>query len=178
MYQTSIRNKKKHTNFNRDREINYNINKAYEDYAYVIKLLGNCRALILTNDGIEAIGIIRGSMRKFNKRILIENGDIIVISKREYQKDKVDIVHKFNSEQCQNLIKSDSLSKTLIGYYHKQADYNEEQKKKTSSDDYNDCIYFEDDSDTGNADEEDNSANSDHESSSDIEMNKLCIDDI
>lgn len=181
MYQTSIRNKKKHTNFNKDREINYDLNSAYEDYAYVIKLLGNCRARIITNNGTEAIGIIRGSMRKFNKRILIENGDIVVISKRDYQKEKVDIVHKFNSEQCQNLIKSNIISKTLVGFYHKQTDYNEDKNNtQTLSDDYNNCIFFEEDSDVGNADEEDNNTNSDsdNDNDNDIDMNKLSIDDI
>jgi initiation factor 1A len=173
MYQTSIRNKKKPTNFNRDKEINYDINGAYEEYAYVIKLLGNCRARVICNDGTEAIGVIRGSMRKFNKRILIENGDIVVISKRDYQKEKVDIVHKFNSEQCQNLIKSNTISKTLTSFYHKQADYNDDKNKTTK--DYNDCIFFEDNSDTG--DIEDNNIETDNESI-DLNMNKFSIDEI
>jgi initiation factor 1A len=167
MYQTSIRNKKKLTNFNKDKEINYEINTAYEEYAYVIKLLGNCRARIICNDGTEAIGVIRGSMRKFNKRVLVENGDIVVVSKRDYQKEKVDIVHKFNSEQCQNLIKADLISNTLISFYHKQADYNEDKDK--SSSDYNDCIFFEEDS---------NSADIDDNDISDISINKISIDDV
>jgi initiation factor 1A len=173
MYQTSIRNKKKHTNFNRDKEINYEINNAYEEYAYVIKLLGNCRAHVVCNDGTEAIGVIRGSMRKFNKRILIENGDIVVISKRDYQKEKVDIVHKFNSEQCQNLIKAELISNTLISLYHKQVDYNDNKNKSVT--DYNECIFFEDNSDTG--DVEDNIVDSDNESV-DLEIKHFSIDEI
>ena len=177
MYQTSIRNKKKHTNFNRDKEINYEINIAYEQFAYVIKLLGNCRAKIICNDGTESIGIIRGSMRKFNKRVLVENGDIVVISTRDYQKEKVDIVHKFNAEQCQNLIKSKRISNTLISYYHKHADYNDDKNKRQSTD-YNECIIFEDDSDVGDiGDVEDNNKKSDDESV-DVDLNKFSIDDI
>ena len=45
MYQTSIRNKKKLSQFNKVSNNNYNINKDYEEFAYVIKLLGNCRVL-------------------------------------------------------------------------------------------------------------------------------------
>lgn len=119
MYQTSIRNKKKNSQFNKVSNNNYIIDKEYELYAYVIKLLGNCRVLVLCDNGNEAIGVIRGSMRRFNKRVLIEAGDIIVVSTREYQDNKVDIVHKYNAEQCKILINSKELSYTLINTYNK-----------------------------------------------------------
>jgi translation initiation factor 1A len=119
MYQTSIRNKKKNSQFNKVSNNNYTINKEYELYAYVIKLLGNCRVLVLCDNGNEAIGVIRGSMRRFNKRVLIETGDIIAVSTREYQDNKVDIVHKYNAEQCKILINDKELSYTLINAYNK-----------------------------------------------------------
>lgn len=118
MYQASIRNKKSKVDFNRDKAMNYTINGEYEEYAYVIKLLGNCRATVISNSGITSIGIIRGTLRKFNKRIMIENSDIVVISKRDYQDNKVDIVHKFNSDQCKILVKNKDISNILISYYN------------------------------------------------------------
>jgi len=119
MYQTSIRNKKKNSQFNKVSNNNYIIDKQHELYAYVIKLLGNCRVLVLCDNGNEAIGVIRGSMRRFNKRVLIETGDIIAVSTREYQDNKVDIVHKYNTEQCKILINDKELSYTLINAYNK-----------------------------------------------------------
>ena len=119
MYQTSIRNKKKISQFNKVNNNNYNIDKDYEEFAYVIKLLGNCRALVLCDNGNEAIGVIRGSMRRFNKRVLIETGDIIAVSMREYQNNKVDIVHKYNTEQCKILINNKEISDTLINAYNR-----------------------------------------------------------
>jgi translation initiation factor 1A len=130
MYQTSIRNKKKHSNFNKDKDLNYQINTGHEDYAYVIKLLGNCRALVLCNNGAEAIGIIRGSLRRFNKRVLIENGDIVVVSKRDFQDNKVDIVHKFNLDQCQSLIKNKEISDVLINCYYNKNSYGNDKNEK------------------------------------------------
>lgn len=118
MYQSSIRDKKKFKQFNHQKEINYNINIEEEEYAYIKKLLGNCRMQVITNSGIDAIGIIRGSLRKFNKRLLIEVGDIVVISKRDFQISKVDIVHKFNSEQVQNLISENKLSNIILNFYN------------------------------------------------------------
>jgi len=119
MYQTSIRNKKKISQFNKVSNNNYNIDKEYEVFAYVIKLLGNCRALVLCDNGNEAIGVIRGSMRRFNKRVLIETGDIIAVSTRDYQNNKVDIVHKYNMEQCKILINNKDISDTLINAYNR-----------------------------------------------------------
>ena len=92
MYQTSIRKKKK--NFNVNKNNNYEINYDIEEYAVVKKLLGNCRVSLITNSGDEVIGVIRGTLRKFNKRVLIEKGDMVIVSKRDFQANKVDIVHK------------------------------------------------------------------------------------
>jgi hypothetical protein len=38
---------------------------------------------------------------------------------REYQLDKVDIVHKYNAEQCKLLINNKEISDTLISAYNK-----------------------------------------------------------
>jgi translation initiation factor 1A len=153
MYQTSIRNKKKKSQFNKVSNNNYNIDSENEVYAYVIKLLGNCRVLVLCDNGKEAVGVIRGSMRRFNKRVLIEAGDIIAVSIRDYQSGKVDIVHKYNAEQCKNLIINKEISDTLINAYNRVNiftsnvndaniifdDAPEEEKKK--KEDYNNDIY-------------------------------------
>ena len=126
MYQASIRDKKKHQKFHNVRTDNYELNAAYEEYAYVKKLLGNCRVLVLTNSGVEAIGVIRGTLRKFNNRVIIETGDIVVVSKREYQASKVDIVHKYNPDQIQSLINEEKLSKILCNSYtYKTTDTND-----------------------------------------------------
>jgi translation initiation factor 1A len=162
MYQTSIRNKKKKSQFNKVSNNNYNINSEYEVYAYVIKLLGNCRVLVLCDNGNEAIGVIRGSMRRFNKRVLIEAGDIIAVSIRDYQTGKVDIVHKYNSEQCKILINNKEISDTLINAYNRVNIYTsksindaniifddapEEEDKKKNEEDYNNSIYIFDSED-------------------------------
>jgi translation initiation factor 1A len=119
MYQASIRNKKKTLNLSKSKNINYIINPEYEDYGFVIKLLGNCRASVMCNNGDIIIGIIRGNMRRFNKRVLIGDGDIVVVSRREYQANKADIVHKYNLEQCQYIINSKEISESLINAYYK-----------------------------------------------------------
>jgi len=114
MYQSAIRNKKKSVNNVK----NYILDPDNEEYALCIKLLGNCRIALITNSGNNVIGIIRGNMRKFNKRIIIEAGDIVAISNRDFQENKVDIVHKYNIEQTQCLINNKELSSVLISKYY------------------------------------------------------------
>lgn len=117
MYQTSIRKKKK--NFNVNKNNNYEINYDIEEYAVVKKLLGNCRVSLITNSGDEVIGVIRGTLRKFNKRVLIEKGDMVIVSKRDFQANKVDIVHKESLEICNKLLDSFQISNILKNEYYK-----------------------------------------------------------
>lgn len=136
MYQSSIRDKKKHKQFNHTRSDNYFINPDVEEYAYVKKLLGNCRVQVITNTGIEAIGIIRGSLRKFNKRILIETGDIVVVSKRDFQDSKVDIVHKYNQEQVNYLVLENKLSNILCNFYNNHTPVEVQKTNEYNNDNY------------------------------------------
>lgn len=150
MYQASIRDKKKHKIFNQQKVDNYELNPLFEEYAYVKKMLGNCRVHLITGSGVEAIGIIRGTLRKFNKRVIIETGDIVVISKRDYQPDKVDIIHKYNSDQVQTLINEQKLSNILCNFYNKiQFEVHED---KNNDDNYIDFGAISDDSDSEYAD--------------------------
>lgn len=150
MYQSSIRDKKKHKQFNHTRSDNYFINPEAEEYAYVKKMLGNCRVQVITNSGIDAIGIIRGSLRKFTKRILIEVGDIVVVSKRDFQDNKVDIVHKYNPEQVNILVLEDKLSNILCNFYNNHTPVEIPKTKEYNNDEY---IDFGDMSDESSSDD-------------------------
>jgi len=118
MYQTSIRNKKKKKKFNKNKENNYNFDEENEEYAYVINTLGNCRVTVISNCGNKCIGVIRGSLRKFNNRVLIEKGNIVITTKSSEIDKKVYIVHKLNPDQVNNLIQEDKLSNILVNYYN------------------------------------------------------------
>jgi initiation factor 1A len=128
MYQTSIRKKKK--NFNSSNDSKYDINLDYEEYGLVKKLLGNCRVNLITNSGDDVIGIIRGNMRKFNKRVLIDKGDFVIVSKREYQITKVDIVHKVSPEEYSTILASDVISNILKNEYYNNS-YTTNENKDT-----------------------------------------------
>ena len=65
-----------------------------QDYGKVEKILGNGRFSLLCNDKIIRLGIIRGKMRKRN---WVNMGSIVLYSIREYEKDKVDIIHVYSN---------------------------------------------------------------------------------
>lgn len=83
-------------------------------YGYIDKCLGNGRFNIKCDDNKQRLGILRGSMRN---RVWIIVGDMVLCGKREYQDDKIDIVHKYTSEHVAQLYRSGDLPKALYDIY-------------------------------------------------------------
>lgn len=78
-----------------------------QDYGKVEKLLGNCRVDLLCNDKIKRIGIIRGNMKK---KQWVNLHNIVLYSKREYEDNKVDIIHVYSNDSVKNLKNQMNLS--------------------------------------------------------------------
>jgi len=51
-------------------------------------------------DGVKRLGLIRGKLRK---KIWINNGDIILVSLREYQDEKGDVILKYSADEARSL---------------------------------------------------------------------------
>ncbi|KAI8599600.1 eukaryotic translation initiation factor 1A, X-chromosomal, partial [Dissophora ornata] len=71
-----------------------------DEYAQVLKMLGNGRVEAQCFDGEKRLAHIRGKMRK---KVWINQGDIILISLRDFQDDKADVILKYNTEEARNL---------------------------------------------------------------------------
>jgi translation initiation factor 1A len=84
-----------------------------QEYAHVVSMLGNGRCLVKLENNQEVLGSIRGAMRK-NKREYIKKGDLVLVCLRDYQKDKVDIVHVYNESEIKSLIRYNELNETDI----------------------------------------------------------------
>jgi len=73
-----------------------------QDYMQVTSQLGDGRVRgVLESDGRTILGIVRGSIRK---RTRLKEGDYVLISFREYQTDKVDILYKYFDYEIYQLI--------------------------------------------------------------------------
>ena len=110
-----------------------------QEYAKVQKMLGNGRCSLFCFDGINRLGIIRGSMRK---RIWINENDYVLVSIRDFQDSKCDIIHKYGEDEKKTFIKLKLLPKSLNEEYsdkEKNIDYFSFDNTDYTDDKENDC---------------------------------------
>lgn len=82
-----------------------------QQYAKVIKSLGDRKVTLSLTDGTEILGIIPG---RFRKRVWITSGDIVIVSRRDFQDNKVDIVYKYNNDEIKALYKKNEIPSTFV----------------------------------------------------------------
>ena len=70
------------------------------EYAQVTKMLGNGRLEAQCFDGEKRLAHIRGKLRK---KVWINQGDIILVSLREFQDAKGDVILKYTADEARNL---------------------------------------------------------------------------
>ncbi|EDO32419.1 predicted protein [Nematostella vectensis] len=71
-----------------------------QEYAQVVKMLGNGRLEALCFDGMKRLCHIRGKLRK---KVWINTGDIILLGLRDYQDTKADVILRYNPDEARNL---------------------------------------------------------------------------
>lgn len=71
-----------------------------QEYAQIVKMLGNGRVEAACFDGVKRLAHIRGKLRK---KVWMGQGDIILVSLRDFQDDLCDVVHKYNSDEARAL---------------------------------------------------------------------------
>ena len=81
------------------------------EYATLGKNLGNSRFSCDCHDGRERLGHIRGKMQK---RVWLKQGDLVLVSVRDFQDDKCDIVHKYSEDDKNQLLKMGQLVKEKL----------------------------------------------------------------
>ena len=71
-----------------------------QEYAQVMKMLGNGRLEAKCFDGETRLAHIRGKLRK---KVWILQGDIVLLGLRDFQDEKADVILKYNAEEARNL---------------------------------------------------------------------------
>jgi len=74
------------------------------EYCKVTKMLGNARLEGICSDGKTRMCKIRGSMSK-RRKVWISVDDYVLISLRDFQDDKADVIWKYNKDEVKELIK-------------------------------------------------------------------------
>lgn len=75
-----------------------------QEYALVTKMFGNCRMECKCYDNKTRLGIIRNKMRK-GKNNKIKLDDVVIVSLRDFQDNKADIIHVYTQEEIKRLLK-------------------------------------------------------------------------
>jgi len=84
-----------------------------QEYGQVTKLLGNCRLEVLCFDGVTRLCHIRGSMRK---KVWIKMNDVVLVSLREFEQSKADIIYKYEIPEINYLKKENEIPDNIKLY--------------------------------------------------------------
>jgi translation initiation factor 1A len=115
-----------------------------QEYCQVVKLLGNCRLEGNCFDGKTRLCHICGSMRK---KVWLVSGDIVLVSLREFEDAKCDVIYKYTIKESRILKSYGEIPETVkineavdkpvpddeveddIGIDFEEADYEEKQQE-------------------------------------------------
>ena len=88
-----------------------------QDYARVVRLLGDRRAECFCNDGVTRIGKFRGGICKGPTKQIIEMGDIILVSLRDFETDSkaCDVLSKFSRTDWRDIESEEGIHPQLMG---------------------------------------------------------------
>lgn len=73
-----------------------------QEYARVTKMLGNGRLEAACFDGVVRLAKIRGAIRK---KVWIAVGDVVLVSLRDFQDNKCDVLGKLTPQEVNKLIR-------------------------------------------------------------------------
>ena len=71
-----------------------------QEYAQITKALGNCRFEVMCFDGKSRMATMCGKMRK---RVFVNQDELVLVSLRDWQDSKCDIIDKYNANDVQKL---------------------------------------------------------------------------
>merc|ERR1712000_486073 len=83
-------------------------------------------------DGEKRLAHIRGKMRK---KVWINQGDIVLLSLRDFQDDKADVIQKYSSDEARKL-KQDGEGLDVVEFDEVSADEDDDDDDERKDDDF------------------------------------------
>ena len=113
-----------------------------QEYCLMTKMLGDgrCEGQLLNGQSTMVMAHIRGKMKK---RVFIHMGDVVLVGLRDFQEGKVDIIHKYTSEEAKNLVHLGEIAELSESRTCKDIDISSshEEKEKTGDDNFVDIDF-------------------------------------
>jgi translation initiation factor 1A len=117
------------------------IKEEQQEYGLVDKMLGDMRCLVMCSDSTTKVCHIRG---KFKRRVWINVGDTVLISTREFEDEKADVIHKYSPEEAEMLKYNGEFDPSLYKNLSNQDGSANVQQLVMEVDTTNDDVDFED----------------------------------
>jgi translation initiation factor 1A len=86
--------------------------RTMEEYAKVSKALGDKRVMLVLVDGKQMIAHIPGKFTK--KKIWVNVDSVVLVSRREFENDKMDIIHLYDNDEVKKLVKSGEIPESFL----------------------------------------------------------------
>jgi len=96
------KNRKKGKNENESVKRELVFKEEGQEYAIVTKMLGNGWVEAQCCDNVRRLAHIRGA---FRKKVWIVQGDLVLLSLRDFQDDKADVILKYTADEAASLKK-------------------------------------------------------------------------
>ena len=81
-----------------------------QEYAQITKCLGSCRFEVLCFDGKKRMATMCGKMRK---KVFVNAHEIVLVSLRDWQDSKCDIIEKYSASDVQKLKQKNLIPKSI-----------------------------------------------------------------
>merc|ERR1719346_553074 len=72
-------------------------------YGHVRRMVGDGRCEVTCFDNVERLCRVRGRMRK---NLWVQEGDVVLVSLRDFEDEKADIIHRYSPGEAKFLCKS------------------------------------------------------------------------
>lgn len=95
-----------------------------QEYGWVTDMLGNGRCRCACSDSVTRLCMIRGNMRKGSMN-RIYKGDLVLVSLRDFQDAKADIIHLYKPEEVRSLINYNELDENIMKNTRQMTDIDE-----------------------------------------------------
>ncbi len=82
-----------------------------QEYAQITACKGNCRFDVKCFDGKDRMGTLCGTMRK---RVFVNANDIVLVSLRDFQDDKCDIIDVYNETNVLQLKEQKQIPESIL----------------------------------------------------------------
>ena len=82
-----------------------------QEYAHISDVHGDGRYALICYDKVKRLGIMRGTLRR---KVRAKKSDIVLVSLRDFQDSKCDIIAHYKPEEVDKLVKAKEMSYSFV----------------------------------------------------------------